>query len=329
MPDVLLARYADCIFWLARYVERAENLARILDVNETFSRDNRGGQNWRSIVQLNSDEDRFFSGHDTASAHSVVTFYVIDAENPTSIVSAIRCARENARTLRPLISTEMWVQLNVFYNHLAALSAADLQPGDLAGLFTTIKEACQTHTGITEGTFFRDQGWYFYQIGRYIERADQTTRLLDIKYHLLLPSVADVGSPVDVSQWNALLRSAAGYHAYRRLHSASTTPARVAGFMLLNTAFPRSVHHCVREVGRLLGEVKSHSGLRRGNDAAEELDRLQALLGTLDISAILESGLHEFLDSIQRQLIAITRELSIAFFGYVPDASQVQTTSPQ
>jgi len=99
--------------------------------------------------------------------------------------------------------------------------------------------------------------------------------------------------------------------------------------MLLNTAFPRSVHHCVREVGRLLGEVKSHSGLRRGNDAAEELDRLQALLGTLDISAILESGLHEFLDSIQRQLIAITRELSIAFFGYVPDASQVQTTSPQ
>jgi len=329
LPDVLLARYADCIFWLARYVERAENLARILDVNETFSRDNRGGQNWRSIVQLNSDEDRFFSGHDTASAHSVVTFYVIDAENPTSIVSAIRCARENARTLRPLISTEMWVQLNVFYNHLAALSAADLQPGDLAGLFTTIKEACQTHTGITEGTFFRDQGWYFYQIGRYIERADQTTRLLDIKYHLLLPSVADVGSPVDVSQWNALLRSAAGYHAYRRLHSASTTPARVAGFMLLNTAFPRSVHHCVREVGRLLGEVKSHSGLRRGNDAAEELDRLQALLGTLDISAILESGLHEFLDSIQRQLIAITRELSIAFFGYVPDASQAQTTSPQ
>ena len=329
MPDVLLARYADCIFWLARYVERAENLARILDVNETFSRDNRGGQNWRSIVQLNSDEDRFFSGHDTASAHSVVTFYVIDAENPTSIVSAIRCARENARTLRPLISTEMWVQLNVFYNHLAALSAADLQPGDLAGLFTTIKEACQTHTGITEGTFFRDQGWYFYQIGRYIERADQTTRLLDIKNPLLLPSVADVGSPVDVSQWNALLRSAAGYHAYRRLHSASTTPSRVAGFMLLNTAFPRSVHHCVCEVGRLLGEVKSHSGLRRGNDAAEELDRLQALLGTLDISAILESGLHEFLDSIQRQLIAITRELSIAFFGYVPDASQVQTTSPQ
>ncbi len=329
MPDVLLARYADCIFWLARYIERAENLARILDVNETFSRDSHGGQNWRSIVQLNSDEERFFGNHHTASAHSVVHFYVIDGDNPNSLVSAIRYARENARTLRPLISTEMWVQLNVFYNRLAALSAADLAPGNLAALFAMIKEACQTHTGITEGTFFRDQGWYFYQIGRYIERADQTTRLLDMKYHLLLPSISDVGSPVDESQWNALLRSAAGYHAYRRLHAASTTPGRVAGFMLLNSAFPRSVHHCVREVGRLLGEVKSHHGLRGGNAAAEELDRLQVLLGTLDIAAILKSGLHEFLDSIQWQLIAITRDLSIAFFGYIPEPSQAQTARSQ
>jgi uncharacterized alpha-E superfamily protein len=329
LPDVLLARYADCIFWLARYVERAENLARILDVNETFSRDSRGGQNWRSIVQLNSDEERFFANHKAAAAHNVVNFYVVDGDNPTSIVSTIRYARENARTLRPLISTEMWVQLNVFYNRLAELRTEDLAPGNLAALFAMIKEACQTHTGITEGTFFRDQGWYFYQIGRYIERADQTTRLLDIKYHLLLPSVADVGSPVDVSQWNALLRSAAGYHAYRRLHAASTTPARVAGFMLLNNAFPRSVHHCVREVGRLLGEVKSHHGLRNGNDAAEELDRLQAVLATFDIAAILRSGLHEFLDSIQRQLMAVTRELSIAFFGYTPEAQQAQTANSQ
>ena len=329
MVDVLLARYADCIFWLARYVERAENLARILDVNETFSRDSRGGQNWRSIIQLNSDEEKFFADDREVSAQSVLEFYVVDADNPTSIVSTIRGARENARTLRPLISTEMWVQLNVFYNRLAALRVADLAPGRLAALFATVKEACQTHTGITEGTFFRDQGWYFYQLGRYIERADQTTRLLDIKYHLLLPDVADVGSPTDVSQWNALLRSAAGYHAYRRLHAASTTPARVAGFLLLNQAFPRSVHHCVREVGRLLGDVKSRYSLRGGNDAAEELDRLRAVLGTLTITAILSEGLHEFLDLIQQQLIAVSRDLSIAFFGYTPEASQTQTAVAQ
>jgi uncharacterized alpha-E superfamily protein len=329
LTDVLLARYADCTFWLARYVERAENLARILDVNETFSRDSRGGQNWRSILQLNADEKRFFATHSAATAHTVVRFYVVDAGNPTSILSAVRCARENARTLRPLISTEMWVQLNVFYNYLAALGEADLTPGRLATLFGSIKEACQTHTGITDGTFFRDQGWYFYQLGRYIERADQTTRLLDIKYHLLLPSLSDVGSPIDVSQWHALLRSAAGYHAFRRLHTASTTPARVAGFLLLNQAFPRSVHHCVREAGRLLGELKSHYNLRHGNAAAEELDRLRAVLGTLDISAILSEGLHEFLDLMQRQLIAVTRDLSVAFFGYQSDGGQAQTADLQ
>jgi uncharacterized alpha-E superfamily protein len=321
LVDVLLARYADCIFWLARYIERAENLARILDVNETFSRDSHGAQNWRSIIQLNSDEERFFASARAISAQSVLRFYVVDADNPTSIVSTVRSARENARTLRPLISTEMWVQLNMFYNRLAATGAAELAPSRLAALFAMIKEACQTHTGITEGTFFRDQGWYFYWLGRYLERADQTTRLLDIKYHLLLPDIAGVGSPTDVSQWNALLRSAAGYHAYRRLHTASTTPARVAGFMLLNQAFPRSVHHCVREVGQLLGEVKSRYALRGGNDAAEELDRLRAVLGTLGIASILSEGLHEFLDLIQQQLIAITRDLSIAFFGYVPGAS--------
>ena len=327
LTEVLLARYADSIFWLARYVERAENFARILDVNETFSRDSRGGQNWLSILQLNADEKRFFPAHSTPTAHSVVKFYVVDAANPTSIVSTIRYARENARTLRPLISTEMWVQLNVFYNHLAALGAADLAPGRLAALFGSIKEACQTHTGITDGTFFRDQGWYFYQLGRYIERADQTTRLLDIKYHLLLPDLSDVGSPIDVSQWNALLRSAAGYHAYRRLHAASMTPARVAGFLLLNQAFPRSVHHCVCEAGRLLGELKSHYNLRHGNDAAEELDRLRAVLGTLDIATILREGLHEFLDLMQRQLIAVTGDLSVAFFGYRPEMAQAQAAN--
>jgi len=137
------------------------------------------------------------------------------------------------------------------------------------------------------------------------------------------------GSPIDVSQWNALLRSAAGYHAYRRLHTANTTRARVASFLLLNQAFPRSLHHCVREAGRLLGDVKSRYLLRHGNDAAEELDRLRGVLGTLDISVILSEGLHEFLDLMQRQLIAITRDLSIAFFGYSPENVPTKSVAQQ
>ena len=328
MSEVLLARYAECIFWLARYVERAENLARILDVNETFTRDARGDQNWQSIVHLHADEEAFYERHAEATAEAVLRFYVTDAGNSSSIVSAIRSARENARALRPLISTEMWVQLNVFQKRLNAIEEADLSPERLTDVFREIKEACQTHTGITEGTFYRDQGWCFYQLGRYIERADQTTRLLDMKYHLLLPHAAeDVGSPIDIGQWNALLRSAAGYHAYRRQHPRGITPGRVAGFLLLNPNFPRSVFVCVREVEALLTELKRHHGLRGGTAAAEELDGLRALLSALTITEILGQGLHEFLDVIQLYLVAITRDLSSSFFGIGPVQVEVQGQS--
>jgi uncharacterized alpha-E superfamily protein len=316
LADILLSRYAECLFWLARYVERAENLARILDVNETFSRDSRGAQNWASVLQLYGDEARFKERYGAVAAQAVLRFYVTDAGNPTSIVSSVRSARENARALRPLISNEMWTQINVLHNRLGALGEDALAAGHRARLFGQVKEACQTHVGVTEGTFYRGQGWYFGRMGRYIERADQTTRLLDIKYHLLLPDVAAVGSPLDVSHWNALLRSAAGYQAFRQSHPEGISPARVAGFMLLDRRFPRSVALCVGEAAALLGGLRSRHGLRGGTGAAEELDRLRSLLDALSIAEILERGLHEFLDMIQRQLIAVTDDLAGTFFGH-------------
>lgn len=327
MSEILLARYGDNLFWLGRYIERAENLARILDVNDTFSRDSSGGQNWLSIVQLHSDQEAFLARHKNATAETVRYFYVLDADNPTSVVSAIRSARENARTLRPLISTEMWVQLNVFHGWLSRIGPADLMPGRLNDLCRRIKEACQLQTGTAEGTFYRDQGWYFYEIGRYLERADQTTRLLDMKYHLLLPQASDVGSTIDVSQWHGLLRSAAGYHAYRKVHPQGMTPGRVAGFLLLNRQFPRSVYLCIHQIELLLSELKARYGLRGGNGAAEQLDSLRGLLGTMTITEILAQGLHELLDLIQARLISVTRDLSVSFFGYdkpTPDTATVQ-----
>ncbi|TAD89668.1 MAG: alpha-E domain-containing protein [Alphaproteobacteria bacterium] len=313
---ILLARYAECIFWFARYVERAENLARILDVQETFSRDNRGQQNWLSVIQINADEERFKEAYgEEISAETVIRFYLTDMKNPSSIQSSIRAARENARTLRPLISTEMWSQLNIFYNRLRELTEADATPHRLPQLCVWIKEACQAHTGITEGTFYRDQGWYFYQLGRLIERADQTTRIVDIKYHHLLPSVADVGSPVDVAQWNALLRSAAGYHAYRRKHPSGMKAETVAGFLLLDDFFPRSVRSCVQEADRLLLEMRTRFNLRGGGAALETLDELRAVLGGKSIRDIVRAGLHEFNDMIQMQLGGVTNDLAHDFFG--------------
>lgn len=316
----LLSRYAEAIFWMARYVERAENLARVLDVHETYSRDSRGGQNWAAIVQLYADEQHFSARHEDPSAAAVLHYYLLDPESPGSILSSVRAARENARTLRPLISTEMWTQLNVFSNWMRGLRQEDVSEGRLARLCAQVKEACQTHTGITEGTFYRDEGWYFYQMGRMLERADQTTRLLDVKYHLLLPRVEDVGSYLDASQWNALLRSAAGYHAFRRVYPSGLSAAHVGEFLLFNPAFPRSVACCVRELEGLQTTLRSRYRLRGGAEALERLDELRASLEELDIDEVLERGLHEFLDWIQLRLIDIGQSIGRDFFGQPPEA---------
>ena len=314
MNNPLLSRYAECVFWLGRFVERAENLARILEVNETHARDRAGARDWLSIVHINSDEEAFSAKHARATADSVIRFYLTDADNPTSIVATVANARENGRTLRPLVSTEMWVQLNVFHNRLKAIEPAELAPGGLSPLLNEIKEACQTFTGITEGTFYRDQAWYFYRLGKYIERADQTTRLLDTKYELL--TRADDGAGYDrIGQWHALLRSASGYHAFRRVHPSDLTPARVVGFLLFNPNFPRSVYFCVREVDGALHDLKSRFAVRGGNDVADGLDALRSILLGRSTEAVLDGGLHGFVDFVQSALIDITDRLSAAFFG--------------
>ena len=321
----LLSRYAESIYWLARYVERAENLARILDVNETFSRDSRGWQNWQSILEINRDEERFFKDHDQADADAVIYFYTLDQRNFTSIISAVNQARGNARTLRPLISTEMWIQLNMFSNTLKSMQRDDLSEPRLARFCNQVKEACQTHTGITEGTFYRDESWFFYQIGRAIERADQTTRLLDVKYHLLLPNDEEVGSPLDVSHWNAVLRSAAGYHAFRRVQPSGMMPGDVAGFLLFHSRFPRSVRACVHDISNRLSQLRSSYSLIGGSDALEELDELRSVLDDITIDQVIGRGLHEFIDWVQLKLIRIHGELGAAYFGYAEPTDVVQS----
>jgi len=312
----LLARFAENNFWLARYMERAENLARILDVNETFAQDGRGPEDWLPIVHLHDDTACFFASHEAATAEAVIQFYVLERDNPTSIIAAVRMARENARSLRHLISTEMWRHLNVFYNRLAELGRDDLNPAQLAGLCATIKEDCQLHTGIVEGTYYRDQGWYFYQIGKYLERTDQTTRLLDINYHRLMPSPDEAASQVDASQWNAVLRSAAGYHAFRRAYPSGMEPAKVAGFLLFDPGFPRSIAVCVRRMDDLFRGLAALPDLRGAPVIMDALEELRAVSERTEIEEVLSAGLHGFLDQIQRQLIGLSDDLGSTYFGH-------------
>ncbi|MDH3476407.1 MAG: alpha-E domain-containing protein [Rhodospirillales bacterium] len=320
----LLSRYAEAAFWMARYIERAENLARVLDVNETFSRDSAGGQNWMSVLELYDDGERFFEHHDAATAEAVIRFYVLELSNPGSILSTVRMARENARTLRPLISTEMWTQLNIFHNKLRELTPEDARKSRLARLCGFIKEACQAHTGITEGTFYRDAGWYFYQMGRNLERADQTTRLLDAKYHLLLPEAAAVGSPVDASQWNAVLRSASGYHAFRRIYPSGMEPVAVAGFLMFHESFPRSVAACIDGFHRNLSELRRRYVPAVGEATAAEVEALRVSLENSEIEQVISQGLHEYIDSVQLKLISLSNKLGQDFFGAeVPDGPEI------
>jgi uncharacterized alpha-E superfamily protein len=310
----LLSRHAESIFWLARQVERAISTARILDVNESFSRNARGEHDWESVLRLYGDERTFQATGRKATADAVIHFYILDDRNPNSVLSNIRMARENARALRPLISTEMWVQLNGFHNRLGRLRRSDLRVENLNRLCSYIKEACQTHSGITAETLYRDESWYFHQIGRAIERADQTTRLVDVKYQVLLPQPSDVGSPIDEAQWNTVLRSAAGFHAFRRLSPQSMSPARVVEFLVFDQRFPRSVAASVLVANEQLNQLRLKYGHTSKRAASNLLRKLAASLAEDTAEELIERGLHEGLDEMQAELAGVTNALGREFF---------------
>ena len=310
----LLARYAESLFWMARYLERVENLARLLDVTETFESPGREAESWFGMVRINADEQEFAARHGEPTADAVKHFYLLDHTNQTGIPASLESARTNARTLRPLISTEMWMQLNVFHRDMIAITPMELRGDRLSRLCARIKEGVQTHTGITEGTFFRDQGWFFYQLGRLIERADQTTRLLDIRYHLLVPAEGEARRVAELTQWGGVLRAAAGYHAFRRVAQPGFTPGDVVTFLLTDTAFPRSVGLCVNEMEWMLGQLRSRYGLRGTSAPLERVEELRAGLFGRSIETIIGVGLHGFLDGVQRDLIQLAGEIGTAFF---------------
>ena len=310
----LIARHAGSALWFARYVERIENLARLLDVTKTFAGDADGGRNWLSLLRINGDERAFFEKHAAPEAGGVAQVYLLDAQNPTSVQTSIRYARENARTLRALISTEMWLQINVFHGAIRGLRAADIEPDELSGVCAMLKEGVQAHTGITEGTLYRDQCWHFYMMGRHLERADQITRLIDTKFNALLPPAA-TDAMIDAGEWNALLRAAAGYHAYRREYPHGYVPREVAGFLLLNGAFPRSVGLNLAQLDWHLTTLRSRYHLRGCAPALGRLDNLRTMLASQTVDDILGRGLSPFLDWMQREVGALHEDIMTGLCG--------------
>lgn len=298
---------------MSRYMQRAENLARLIDVNETFARNAAGENEWLPMLRLHCDEERFSERYRRVDSARVVQFYIIDDSNPNSIRQCAHWARENARSIRHLISLEMWVQLNVFHNWMRKLTTRSLRFAELSRLCGKIKDSCALHVGIAQSTLYRDQIYLFYELGRLIELCDQTTRLVDIKYHSLLPAVDDVGTPIDVAQWNALLRSASAYHGYRRVYPHEMTPTTVAGFILLDPDFPRSVRHCIGRIEATIQSLLTRDELVDADFDPALLDELKSLTSR-DARDIIAFGLNAYLDQVQIALNALGDQVAQQFF---------------
>lgn len=308
----LVARFAANTFWLGRYLERTENVARILHINETYARDKPEGPDWQRVLDLYSDSERFHEDHEEASEQAVLQFYILARGNPTSIVSSIINARENARSVRHLISTEMWTHLNMFYSQLLKMNAREIQPSRLANTANDIILSCQTFEGIAEGTFLRGEPACFYHLGKYIERADQTTRILDIGYELLPLGEGDAVTSV---QWNVLLRSVSGYHAYRSRYPGRSRVEDIERFLLYDTEFPRALTLCVNRITERVRDMEKRHGTQRHSDVERTRRELEFALETGPGNDITPEKLHAFLDRFQVLLANVTDAVRQTYFG--------------
>lgn len=315
----MLSRVANSIYWMSRYLERAENVARFIDVNLNLTLDmpTEIGEQWAPLVNITGDSELFSKRHGTPTRENVLHFLTFDRDNPNSILSCVRHARENARSVREIISSEMWEQANHFYlqvKEAAANKSSLYNPHDF---YTAVKMASHLFDGITEATMSHGEAWHFLQVGELLERADKTSRILDVKYFILLPDEQVIGKTVDNIQWSALLKSASALEMYRK-HAKQISPSKVAEFLLLNREFPRSVQSCL---GRAANSLHAITGSRRddfSNITEKRLGKLLADLNYTQIDEIIAGGLHEFLDELQTRLNQVDDAIFESYFTLRP-----------
>ena len=331
---VMLSRVAHSLYWMSRYIERAENFARLLDVNLQLLLDFQGfddrtiKEHWGSILAASGDEQRFKECHGEADGRSVTDFFAFDRRNPNSILSCVFAARENARMIRDQISLEMWETINELHLFLKSQSTAAVWAAGPQDFFAKINRASHRFQGLTASTYSRSESWEFLEFGKYIERADKTTRILDGKYHILLPSATDVGGALDTAQWQAVLRSASALEAYRRYYVREILAWKAAEFLIFSDSFPRSLHFCMAQVDDFLRRILGETSPRPRSPAARASHRLLADLQSLTITEVLNRGLHEFLTEIQTTLDGISDEVVKTTMFY-PAESELEEQQQQ
>ena len=313
----MLSRVAENIYWMNRYLERAENYARFMDVNFNLSLELHPdvSAQWKPLVAASGDLALYQRLHPKVEKESVLHFLGFAEENPNSIYNSILKARENARSIRSEITKEVWEEINrLYYFVREARERERWRDNDPRDYFVAIKTGCQLVWGLYEGTISQSDGWHFSRLGRLLERADKTSRILDIKYLMLLPKKVSVGSTFDLVQWSALLKSVSAYDMYKKRYGKLTS-MQIIEFLIFNKRFPRSIFSC------LLGVDASLNAISRGGDddylnaAQKQLGQLKSYLEYSDVDDIIAGGMHEYLDGLQSDLNRLSTALFETYFS--------------
>ena len=315
----MLCRVADSVFWMSRYLERAENTARFIEVTSSISLGYRGRDEtlWSSLLHAGGDNENFQKTGAAATRRNVTQFLLFDRNNPNSVVSCLTNARENARTIRENLTTPMWEAVNRFYLRVRRAAAdSDQVLSQPLPFLEQIKRSAHQVAGVTSASWSRGEAWQFATMGHMLERADKTSRILDVKYFILNSEPAQASAGVDVIQWGALLESTSALQMYRRTFGR-IEPTNVVEFLVLNPRFPRSLRFCVRQADESLRAISGSPTHGYTNRAEQVLGQLNSQLSYAEVSNILEGGLHQFVDEFQRSLNAVGDAVAETFFQIV------------
>jgi uncharacterized alpha-E superfamily protein len=292
----MLGKSANGIFWMFRYLERAENTARLVEAGHRLALtrgSSAAGDEWRSVLITIGQDVDYASRHEELSGPVVTNFILRDRENPTSVVNMIEYARTNARAVRTALTREVWEATNQCWMTLKELLSRPVRERTLGEVLGAIRGETQQVRGAMAGSMLRNEIFNFARLGTYIERADNTARILDVKYFVLLPSVSLVGSTLDNAQWETVLRSVSGERAYRWLNAGRMDAPGIAEFLILDTRFPRSLAFCYDEMRMNMGNLAREHG--HECPSHELLRNAGAKLHQTTITEILELGLHQFI----------------------------------
>jgi uncharacterized alpha-E superfamily protein len=312
----MLSRVADRIYWMSRQMERAENLARILGVTSNlvmFGTKDMQEQNLLAPLSITGTEEAYFERHDKLALAALIQFLALDEKNPSSIYSCLKWARENAHAVRWQITSEMWETLNATWLEVRGMKPSRVTGAGAAQFFDWVKDRSHLFRGVTYGTIVRGEAFNFSRLGTFLERADNTARILDVKYHVMLPSVEDVGGALDYYQWAALLRSVSSFETYRQLYRDQIYPIKVAQLLILERRMPRSLAACFDLIKESMDRIEGQS-----DQAAKRLAyELHARLTHADIEEIFQGGLHEYLTVVLDDMGELGQRIQKAYLGAV------------